>query len=53
MFGAVLAVVAFGVSLWLWPEGWGESSRPTAALIVAVVVGVTVFLDAARNAYLK
>ena len=49
--GLFLAIVAFVVSLWLYPSEWGESWRTVIALAVAAVVGVTLFLDAARNAY--
>ena len=49
--GLVLAIVALVVSLWLYPTEWGESWRTVVALAVAAVVGVTLFLDAARNAF--
>lgn len=49
--GFILAVVAFVVSLWLYPAEWGESWRTVVALAVAAIVGVTLFLDAARNAF--
>ena len=49
--GLALAIMAFVVSLWLFPAAWGESWRTVVALAVAAVVGVTLFSDAARNAY--
>lgn len=51
--GMALAIVAFVGSLWLYPTEWGESWRTVVALAVAAVVGVTLFLDAARNAYTR
>lgn len=49
--GLVLAIATFVVSLWLYPAEWGESWRTVVALAIAAVVGVTLFLDAARNAF--
>ncbi len=49
--GLVLAIVAFVVSLWLYPAEWGESWRTLVALGFAALVGVTLFLDAARNTF--
>lgn len=49
--GLVLAIMAFVVSLWLYPAEWGESWRTNVALAIATIVGVTLFLDAARNAF--
>lgn len=51
--GLALAVLAFGLSLWLYPGGWDASWRTLTALAVAAVVGVTLFLDAARNAFTR
>lgn len=51
VLGLVLAIVAFVVSLWLYPTAWGESWRTLVALGFAAIVGVTLFLDAARNAF--
>ncbi len=49
--GLVLAIATFVVSLWLYPAAWGESWRTVVALAFAAVIGATLFLDAARNAY--
>lgn len=53
ILGLVLALVAFGVSLWLYPGAWDQSWRTLVALAVAAVVGATLFLDAARNAFAR
>ena len=49
--GLMLMIVAFFVSLWLYPAEWGQSWKTVFALGIAAVVGVTLLLDAARNAY--